>query len=192
MTPSQRTTESAKVVKKTCQGKVRFPVVGLGASAGGLEALEEFFQAMPVDSGLAFVIVSHLDPDHVSLLPELLGRKTKMKVLQATDGIKVEVNHVYVIPPNREMAILNGTLQLLEITHPRGSRLLIDVFLRSLAQDQGNEAIGIILSGTGTDGTLGVRAIKGEAGMVMAQDVKSAKYDGMPRNAEECHCYRAG
>jgi two-component system CheB/CheR fusion protein len=161
----------------------QFPIVGLGASAGGLQALEDFFSAMPEDSGMAFVVVSHLAPDHATILPELIGRKTGMKVLQVEDGIQVAPNHFFVIPPNKEMAIINSTLQLLEISKPRGINLPIDTFLRSLAQDQGNGAIGIILSGTGTDGTLGVRAIKGEAGMVMVQNCDSANYDGMPRSA---------
>jgi two-component system CheB/CheR fusion protein len=158
-------------------------IVGIGASAGGLQAFEEFFSALPVECGLAFVLVAHLAPDHVSLLPELIGKKSPMPVVQATDGVRVAPNHVYVIPPNKEMTIFNGTLQLLELSKPRGSNLPIDIFLRSLAQDQATRAIGIILSGTGTDGTLGIRAIKGEAGMVMAQDPESAKYDGMPKSA---------
>ena len=160
-----------------------FPIVGIGASAGGLEAFEIFFKAMPSDTGMGFVIVAHLDPSHVSLLPELIQKRTKMPVGQAKDGELVQPNCVYVIPPNRALAILNGTLHLLETSQPRGANLPIDSFLRSLAQDQHHNAIGIILSGTGTDGTLGVRAIKGETGMVMVQDEESAKYDGMPRSA---------
>ncbi len=160
-----------------------FPIVGIGASAGGLEAFEAFFTAMPPDSGMAFVLVTHLDPSHASILPELIQKKTTMPVKQVTDNMTVEPNQVYIIPPNREMAILNGTLQLLEMTRPRGINLPIDTFLRSLAKDQAGNAVCIILSGTGTDGTLGLRAIKGEAGMVMVQDLDSAKYDGMPRSA---------
>ncbi|MFN2366705.1 MAG: chemotaxis protein CheB, partial [Desulfurivibrionaceae bacterium] len=162
---------------------IEFPIVGIGASAGGLEALEEFFGAVPADCGIAFVVVTHLAPDHTSILPELIGRKTGMEVMQVKDGIEIAANRVYVIPPNKEMAIINTTLQLLELSKPRGINLPVDTFLRSLAKDLGNKAIGIILSGTGTDGTLGVRAIKGEAGMVMAQDSDSAKYDGMPQSA---------
>ncbi len=165
------------------QNKTHFPIVGIGASAGGLKAFEQFFSAMPVDSGIAFVLVAHLDPSHASMLPELLQRKTSMKVHQVSDNMKVVPNQVFIIPPNKEMAIINGTLQLLELRKPRGANLPIDIFLRSLAQDQGNKAIGIILSGTGTDGTLGLRAIKGEAGMVMVQDMASAEYDGMPSSA---------
>ncbi|MCU7829290.1 MAG: PAS domain-containing protein [Candidatus Thiodiazotropha sp. (ex Myrtea sp. 'scaly one' KF741663)] len=163
--------------------KKGFPIVALGASAGGLEAFETFFKAMPHDSGIAFVLVAHLDPTHVSLLPELVQKHSKMQVHQVKDGMKVECNHVYVIPPNKNLRILNGTLQLFDLTRPRGANLPIDSFFRSLAADQGTNAICIILSGTGTDGTLGLKAIKGEIGMVMVQDEASAKYDGMPRSA---------
>ncbi|MFT4928634.1 MAG: two-component system CheB/CheR fusion protein, partial [Phenylobacterium sp.] len=160
-----------------------FPILALGASAGGLEAFETFFKAMSHDSGLAFVLIAHLDPSHASLLPELLQKRSKMKVRQIQDGMKVEANHVYVIPPNKELTINNGVLQLMELTQPRGSNLAIDAFFQALAKDQGSNAIAIVLSGTGTDGTLGLKAIKGETGMVMAQDEQSAKYDGMPRSA---------
>jgi two-component system CheB/CheR fusion protein len=161
----------------------QFPIVGIGASAGGLEAFEAFFKEMPPNSGIAFVLVSHLDPGHASILPEIIQKKTKMRVWQVTDNMLVKPNQVYIIPPNKEMAILNGCLQLLELSQPRGANLPIDTFFRSLAQDQTTNAVCVILSGTGTDGTLGLRAIKGEAGMAMVQDMDSAKYDGMPRSA---------
>ncbi len=164
-------------------GHHRFPIVGIGASAGGLEALEAFFKALPNDTGLAFVLVVHLDPTHISILPELLQKRTKMSVHQVKDGMQVEPNHVYVIPPNKDLSILHGTLTLMELSQPRGANLPIDYFLRSLAQDQERNAVCIILSGTGTDGTLGVKAIKGGVGMVMVQDEESAKYEGMPRSA---------
>jgi len=164
-------------------GESELPIVGIGASAGGLEAFETFFKAMAPDTGLAFVLVAHLDPTHVSLLPELVRKWTQMPVSQIENGLQVEPNYVYVIPPNRNLHILHGTLQLLERTQPRGLNLPIDAFFRSLAQDQGGNAIGIVLSGTGTDGTIGLKAIKGEAGMTMAQDRESASYDGMPRSA---------
>ncbi len=160
-----------------------FPIVGIGASAGGLEALEAFFKALPNDTGLAFVLVVHLDPTHISILPELLQKRTKMPVSHVRDGMQVEPNHVYVIPPNKDLSILHGTLTLMELSQPRGANLPIDYFLRSLAQDQERNAVCIILSGTGTDGTLGVKAIKGGVGMVMVQDEESAKYEGMPRSA---------
>ena len=156
------------------------PIVGIGASAGGLEAFEQFFHAMPADSGLAFVLVPHLDPSHGSLLTEILQRATTMPVIEALDQLLVEANHVYIIPPNRDMEIFHGELQLTEPTAPRGQRLPIDNFLRSLADDQQENAIGIILSGTGTDGTQGARAIHGVGGIVLVQEPSTAKYDGMP------------
>lgn len=161
----------------------QFPVVGIGASAGGLEAFEGFFKTMLSDAGIAFVLVAHLDPTHVSILPELIQKKTGMKVFQVTDNMAVAPDQVFIIPPNRQMVIFNNKLQLLEIDKPRGANLPIDTFFFSLAQDKGHMAIGIILSGTGSDGTRGIKAIKGEGGMVMAQDINSAKYDGMPGSA---------
>ena len=162
-----------------------FPIVGIGASAGGLAAFEAFFSGMPPDAnpGMAFVLVQHLAPDHSSILTELIQRSTHMKVFEVEDGMAVQMNCVYIIPPNRDMAFLNGTLQLLEPAAPRGHRLPIDFLFRSLAQDQRERAIGIVLSGTGSDGTLGVRAIKAEGGMVMVQNLDSCEFDGMPRSA---------
>ncbi len=162
-----------------------FPIVGIGASAGGLAAFEAFFAGMPAttDPDMAFVLVQHLAPDHKSILSELIRRYTRMQVSEVEDGMVVRPNCAYIIPPNRDMAFLNGTLQLLEPSAPRGQRLPVDFFFRSLAQDQHERAIGIILSGTGSDGTLGVRAIKGEGGMVMVQNPASTEYDGMPRSA---------
>jgi two-component system CheB/CheR fusion protein len=162
-----------------------FPVVGIGASAGGLAAFEAFFSGMPADAdpGMAFVLVQHLAPDHKSILSDLIRRYTRMAVFQVEDGIAVKPNCAYIIPPNRDMAFLNGTLQLLEPAAPRGQRLPIDFFFRSLAQDQHERAICVVLSGTGSDGTQGVRSIKGEGGMAMVQEPKSTEYDGMPRSA---------
>ena len=165
----------------------QFPIVGIGASAGGLEALQQLFTTMPADTGMAFVIVPHLDPTQESIMPELLRKCTSMPVATATDGVNVQPNSIYVIPQNKNMGILNGSLQLLEPTQPHGAGLPIDFFLRSLAQDQGRAAICIILSGTGSDGTLGLKAIKTEAGITIAQDPDSAKYNGMPRSAIETH-----
>ena len=161
------------------------PVVGIGASAGGLAAFEAFFSGMPTDTdpGMAFVLVQHLAPDHKSILTDLIRRYTRMQVFEVRDGMAVQPNCAYIIPPNRDMAFLNGTLQLLEPLAPRGRRLPIDFFFRSLAQDQHERAICIVLSGTGSDGTLGLRAIKEEGGMVMVQNPASAEYDGMPRSA---------
>jgi two-component system CheB/CheR fusion protein len=158
-------------------------VVGLGASAGGLDAFKKFFGAMPPDCGMAFVLVQHLDPTHESFMVELLTRVTPMKVVQVVDGMAVEANHVYMIPPNRTLVINHGTLHLTEPVERRGMRVPIDIFLRSLAEDQQERAIGIILSGTGTEGTLGLKAIKACGGMTIAQSPDTAQYDGMPRNA---------
>ncbi len=163
--------------------KKPFYIVGMGGSAGSLEAFEEFFRSMPADTGLAFVLVSHLDPTHKGVMPELLQRVTQMKVQQVKDGMKVEPNTVYVIPPNRDMSILHGRLQLLEPSKPRGLRMPIDFFFRHLAEDQRERSIGIILSGMGTDGTLGLKTIKEKLGMAMVQDPNSAKYNGMPQSA---------
>ena len=162
-----------------------FPIVGIGASAGGLAAFEAFFAGMPADAdpGMAFVIVQHLAPDHESILTELIRRYTRMHVFEVEDGMVVQPNCTYIIPPGRDMAFLNGALQLLEPVSPRGQRLPIDFFFQSLAHDLHERAIGIVLSGTGSDGTLGVRAIKGEGGMVMAQSTASTEFDGMPRSA---------
>ena len=160
-----------------------FHIVGIGASAGGLEAFEQFFRNVSPESGMAFVLASHLDPDHDSLLTEILQRATTMPVVEAQDQVNVAPNCVYVLPPNREMAIFHGALQLSEPEMPRGQRMVIDSFLRSLADDQGEKAIGIILSGTGTDGTLGLRAIQGAGGITLVQEPSTAKYDGMPVSA---------
>jgi two-component system CheB/CheR fusion protein len=162
-----------------------FPIVGIGASAGGLAAFEAFFSGMPFDAdpGMAFVLVQHLAPDHKSILTDLIRRYTRMQVFEVEDGMVVQANCAYIIPPNRDMAFLNGSLHLLEPSAPRGQRLPIDFLFRSLAQDQCERAIGIVLSGTGSDGTLGVRAIKDAGGMVMAQTPESTEFDGMPRSA---------
>ncbi|HRG73861.1 MAG TPA: CheR family methyltransferase [Leptospiraceae bacterium] len=164
---------------------VDFPIVGIGASAGGLAAFEAFFSGMPpiVNPNMAFVIVQHLAPDHKSILTELIQRYTRMQVLEVEDGIKVKPNCAYIIPPNRDMTFLNGSLYLKEPSSPRGQRLPIDFFFRSLALDQKEKAICIVLSGNGNDGTIGVRAIKGEGGMAMAQNPETTEYDGMPRSA---------
>jgi two-component system CheB/CheR fusion protein len=158
-------------------------IVGMGGSAGGLEAFVEFFSHLPPDTGLAFVLVPHLEPTHKGMLPELLGRHTTMKVVEAEDGMTVQRNQVYVIPPNADLALLHGKLQVLQPTEPRGRRLPIDVFFRHLAADQKDRAIGIILSGMGSDGSMGLRSIKECLGVGMVQDPLSAKFDGMPRSA---------
>lgn len=171
--------------RKIQHAELNFPIVGIGASAGGLAAFEAFFENMPPDneSGIAFVLVQHLDPGHKSILTELVRRYTKMHVYEVEDGMNVEQNCTYIIPPNKNLVIRNGQLFLMELTAQPGLRLPIDYFFRSLAQDRGEQAICIVLSGTGTDGTLGLKAIKETGGMVMVQESESAAYDGMPRSA---------
>ncbi|MGH7436960.1 MAG: chemotaxis protein CheB [Polyangiaceae bacterium] len=160
-----------------------FPVVGIGASAGGLEALEQFLRKVPADSGMAFVVVQHLDPSHKGVMVELLARAANVPVVQIQDRVRVAPNNVYVIPPNSDLSILHGVLHLLTPAAPRGLHLPIDFFFRSLAEDQRGRAIAVILSGMGTDGTLGLRAIKEKAGACFVQSIRSAKFDGMPSSA---------
>jgi len=160
-----------------------FPIVGIGASAGGLEAFELFFKTMPPESSMAFVLVPHLDPGHASMLSEILQRNTTMPVHEAIDQTIIQANHVYIIPPGKDMAIFHGTLNLSIPEQARGLRLPIDSFFRSLAEDQGERAICVILSGSGSDGTLGLRAIHGAGGVSFVQEPSTAKYDGMPSSA---------
>src|SRR5450631_1567123 len=167
------------------QENLPFRIVGIGASAGGLEALEQFLRQVPPGTGIAFVIVQHLDPTHKGIMPELLQRATQMKVFQVTDRMNVTPNCVYVIPPNTDMSILHGVLHLFEPAAPRGLRLPIDFFLRSLAEDRQERSIGVILSGMGSDGTIGLRSIKEKGGVVLVQEPASAKFDSMPRSAIE-------
>ena len=163
--------------------KLDFPVVGIGASAGGLEAFEQFFRNTPADIGMAFVLVSHMDPNYHSTLTEILQRTTVMPVTEAVDQVSVQANHVYVIPPNRVMVIEGGKLQLSAPVVPRGQRMPIDTFLTSLGEDQGENAVGIILSGTGADGTAGLQSIISAEGMSLVQEPDTAKFDGMPSSA---------
>jgi len=160
-------------------------IVGVGASAGGLEAIEQLLEQTRAGNGLVFVIIQHLDPTHKGIMPELLQRMTPLKVTQVKDRMTVKPDTVYVIPPNKDMSILHGVLHLFEPTTPRGLRLPIDFFLRSLAMDQREHSVGIILSGMGTDGTLGIKAIKEKGGVVLVQDPATAKYESMPRSAIE-------
>ena len=162
-----------------------FPIVAIGTSAGGLEALELFFENTPADCGIAFVVIQHQDPSHSSLLTELLQKKTALKVNLVTDGIKVKANAIYVIPPNKSMSILNGTLLLFDPIETGGLRLPIDLFFRSLANDKKENSIGIILSGMGSDGSLGVKAIKENDGIVLVQKPETAKFNSMPQFATE-------
>jgi two-component system CheB/CheR fusion protein len=182
---SNRKSKGGPRLKSGGQAGTPFPIVGLGASAGGFEALEQFLSHVPQQCGLGFVVVQHLDPTRDGVLVELLQRNSAMPVVQIRDRMKVEADHVYVIPPNKDLSILHGVLHLLEPTAPRGLRLPIDFFFRSLADDQHERGLGVILSGMGSDGTLGLRAIKEKAGAAFIQTPASAKFDSMPRMAIE-------
>ncbi len=162
-----------------------FPIVGIGASAGGLEAIEGFVSHLPVRVNIAFVIVQHLAPKYKSIMPELLKKYTKMRIFVIEEGMKIEPDCIYLNPPTKNVSVVNCTFQLIEPEEAHGARLPIDFFFRSLSEDRGEKAICVVLSGTGTDGTLGLKAIKGEGGMTMVQEEKQAKYDGMPRSAIE-------
>jgi two-component system, chemotaxis family, CheB/CheR fusion protein len=165
-----------------------FPIVGIGASAGGLEAFSELLRLLPRKTGMAFVLVQHLDPSHSSDLREILARITKIPVQQVTDGAAVRPDNIYVIPPNTSITMRNGVLRLAARLLTRGQHMPIDHFLRSLAEDRGNRAISVILSGTASDGTEGSRAVKAAGGITFAQDEKSAKYSGMPHSAVAAGC----
>jgi two-component system CheB/CheR fusion protein len=181
-TQKARLTESSKA--KTVDSEInKFPIVCIGASAGGLEALEQFLDNVPANSGMAYIVIQHLDPTQKGMLPELLQRITKMQVSQVKDRTEVEPNCVYVIPPNKSMSILKKVLYLFQPVEIRGLRLPIDFFLRSLADDQLEHGVGVILSGMGSDGSAGIRALKEKNGIVMVQELTDAKYDSMPRNA---------
>ena len=157
------------------RAKQSFPIVGIGASAGGLEAIEGFFANTPSDIRIAFVIIQHLAPEHKSIMGSLLKKYTSLKVMEVRDGTKIEPGCVYLNPPSRDVSIFNGKLYLSEPTQARGARLPIDYFFRSLAESEGDKSICIVLSGTGTDGTLGLKAVKGAGGMAMAQAETQAK-----------------
>src|SRR5579864_8470571 len=165
------------------QDRKNFPIVGVGASAGGLEAFRSLLQALPDSTGMAFVFVQHLDPQHESLLTKLLAQATRMPVREVTEGMAVQPDRVYVIPPNTAMGIRDGILHLVARRRQDHRHMPVDHFLRSLAENEGSRAIGVILSGVATDGTLGLTAIKAAGGITFAQDAESAKYDGMPHSA---------
>ena len=183
--PKSKKNTSAKSPEKKLPKAKSLTIVGIGASAGGLEAFTQLLRNLPANTGMAFVLVQHLDPKHESMLTELLSQRTKMPVNEAKDGMAVEPDHVYIIPPNRDMTISRGVLGLGLRTEVRGHHMPIDHFFHSLAEDQKSSAIGVILSGTASDGALGLRAIKAEGGITFAQDEKSAKYGGMPHSAVE-------
>ena len=164
-----------------------FSIVGVGASAGGLEAFTELLTHLSADTGFGFVLVQHLDPQHESALTQLLSRATSMPVREVIDNLPVESNHVYVIPPNTSLGISNGILKLRPRPGGRTPARSIDSFFEALAEDQHERAIGVILSGTASDGTLGLESIKAEGGITFAQDA-SARYDSMPRSAVAAGC----
>ncbi len=168
-----------------------FPIVGIGASAGGLEASVSCCKIWPADTGAAFVLVQHLDPKHESILPALLARSTAMPVSEVRDGVKIEPDRVYVIPSNMDLAITDGHLKLLPRTVPPERHMPIDLFFRTLAEVRAAKAIGVVLSGTASDGTLGLQAIKAGGGLCLAQEPQSAAFDGMPRNAIASGCVDA-
>jgi two-component system CheB/CheR fusion protein len=179
---------SAQQVDKNIDNKTSsiidfFPIIGIGASAGGLEAIELFLSNVPADCGMAFVVVQHLDPNHKDIMCELLQRMTPLEVQQITDHMVVMPNHVYVIPPAYDLSILNDVLILLARVEPHGLQLPIDYFFTSLAADRKERSIAVILSGMGSDGTLGLRSIKDKAGAVFVQTPDTAKFDGMPISA---------
>src|SRR5688572_15604098 len=160
-------------------------VVGVGASAGGLDALEQFFGAMPEDTGMAFVVIQHLSPDFKSVMDELLARRTKIPIVLVEDGMPVEPNRIYLIPPKKEMIISGGRLLLSDKGASQELMLPIDIFFRSLAQELGERAVGVVLSGAGSDGARGIRDIHEAGGLVLSQDESTAYFDGMPRSARE-------
>src|SRR5438034_4484056 len=175
------------VSDSSSNGVSPIPIVAIGASSGGLDAFIQLLRALPADTGLAFVLIQHLDPTHPSMLVDILSRATGMPVDEAGNHMRVEANHVYVIPPGVTMSMAEGMVQLSPRTEPRGHHRPIDHFLRSLAEDQGHRAIGVILSGSATDGTLGLEAIKAEGGITFAQD-DTAQHTSMPRSASAAGC----
>ncbi len=194
-TPSKpaRAPVSKKATKRNAVGKAAVPelkknngsscVVGIGASAGGLEALEGLFSRVLPGTGMAFIIMQHLAPKHKSIMGSLLQKYTPVRIVEMKDGLKIEPDFIYLNPPDKEVSVMNGVLYLTDPQETHATRLPIDHFFRSLAQDQKEKAVAIVLSGTGTDGTRGIKAVKGEGGMTMVQDEKQAKYNSMPRNA---------
>ncbi len=185
-TPKQKAKEeeiSTEAAEDGGKPSTDFLIVGIGASAGGFEAFQTFLKNMPAETGMAFVFIQHLDPTHESLMPELLDRLTAMSVQQIKNFTKAEPNNVYIIPPNKTLTIERGIFRLKSPAQTRGLRLPIDAFLLSLAEDRNENAVGVILSGSGSDGSIGIKAIKENGGVVFAQEIETSKYDGMPRSA---------
>jgi two-component system CheB/CheR fusion protein len=182
-TAKSRAGRTGLLARAPPQGSGKFPIVGIGASAGGLDACTKLVAALPPETGMAFVLVQHLDPTHESLMPELLARHTRMTAVQAEDGMPLQREHLYIIPPGTYLSVAKTCLRISEPKARHGARLPFDFLLRSLAEEYGERAICVILSGTGTDGSLGLKAIKEKGGLVIAQDPDEAAYDGMPRSA---------
>lgn len=159
-------------------------VVGIGASAGGLESLEKLFQNLSAETGMAFVIIQHLSPDFKSMMYELLARDTKMEIHRVEDGMAIEANHVYLLPPKKEIIIAGGELHLIDKDVGKGLTLPIDRFLESLARECGSRSVGIILSGSGSDGSRGIRDLAQAGGLVICESEETAKFDGMPLSAQ--------
>ena len=180
-TRTQRPRAAQRLV--VAKGEASFPVAAIGASAGGLEAFRTLLAALPAEIGMAFILVQHLDPTHASMIVELLSPHTALTVLEAGEDMQLAPDHVYVIPPGRYLAVHNGALQLSRPPERQGVRMPFDFLLRSLAEEFGERAVCIILSGTGNDGTAGAKSIKDAGGLVIAQDPEEADYDGMPRSA---------
>ena len=164
-------------------GYQQLPMVGIGGSAGSIRALQAFFEQMPPESGVVFVVIMHLSPDHISAMPEMIQKWTKMQVLQAIDGTRVEANRVYVIPPGKHLTASNGHLKLTDLDRDHGRRVAVDLFFRSLADTHGPHAAAIVLSGADADGAVGIRRIKERGGLTIAQDPNEAEHDSMPRAA---------
>ncbi|MEQ8838552.1 MAG: chemotaxis protein CheB, partial [Lacipirellulaceae bacterium] len=162
---------------------IQFPIVGIGASAGGLEAIERFFDNTPPDTGMAFIIVQHLSPDFKSLMDELLARHTEMPIHKVENGMAIVPNGIYLIPPKKNMVLSDGKLLLTDQDASGGLNLPIDILFRSMARDAGKRCIAVVLSGTGSDGSRGLDDIHHAGGLVVVQDADSAAFDGMPRNA---------
>src|SRR6187402_1352847 len=181
---SQPDTPSDPEVDATLpHGRVDFPVVGIGASAGGLAALGRFLEAMPAEPGMAVVIVMHLSPRHDSIVDRILQRSTAMPVTQVLEALPLQMNHVYVISPHKALSMHDGYLRLLDMDRPRGKHVSIDFFFRTLAEAHREKAFAVILSGTGSDGSVGIARIRERGGITLVQQPEDAEYDQMPRAA---------
>ena len=183
--PQQIKAERPRWIRKplSASSHADFPIVAIGASAGGLEACRKLLDALPADNGMAFILVQHLDPSHDSMMVDLLAGHTAMPVLQATDGMAIERERVYVIPPGVYLSVDKGALRLSRPQERHGARLPFDFLLNSLARECGARAVCVVLSGTGADGSVGLKAVKAKGGLVIAQEVGEADYDGMPQSA---------